>query len=83
MFVMDELIFDFSVNLPRVLVGGKTGVLDHVKQLLIVTDNNIVAKYGSGYISLSGSDLFIRQLSDERVVVSGEIKTIELFQRKR
>jgi hypothetical protein len=32
---------------------------------------------------LSGSDLFIRQLSDERVVVSGEIKTIELFQRKR
>lgn len=83
MFVMDELIFDFSVNLPRVLVGGKTGVLDHVRQLLIVTDNNIVAKCGSGYISLSGSDLFIRQLSDERVVVSGEIKTIELFQRKR
>ncbi|MGI6732964.1 MAG: YabP/YqfC family sporulation protein [Anaerovoracaceae bacterium] len=83
MFVMDELIYDFSVNLPRVLVGGKTGVLDHVKQLLIVTENNIVAKCGSGYISLSGSDLTVRQLSDERVIVSGEIQTIELYGHER
>ncbi len=78
MFVTDELIYDFSVNLPRVLTGGKTAVLDHVKKLLIVTDTNIVAGCGSGYISLSGTGLSIKQLSDERVVVRGEIRTIEL-----
>ena len=79
MFVIDELIYDFSVNLPRVLVGGKTAVLDHVKKLLIVTESNIVANCGSRYISLIGNHLSVRQLSDERVIVSGEIQTIELF----
>ncbi len=83
MFVLDELIYDFGVNLPRVLVGGKTGILDHVKKLLIVTESNIVANCGSGYISLIGENLSIRQLSDERVIVSGEIRTIELFGGER
>ncbi|MFA5634371.1 MAG: YabP/YqfC family sporulation protein [Anaerovoracaceae bacterium] len=79
MFAMDEFLYDFSVNLPRVLVGGKTGVLDHVKKLLIVTETNIVAGCGSGYISLSGTNLSIRHLSEERIIVSGEIRTIELY----
>lgn len=83
MFIIDELFYDFSVNLPRVLIGSKTGVLDHVKKLLIVTENNIVANCGSGHVSLHGEDLTIRQLAEERVIVGGEIKTIELFFNER
>ena len=79
MFAIDEIIFDFSVNLPRMLVGGKIGVIDHVKKLLIVTETNIVADCGSGYISLSGTNLSIRHLSEGRIIVGGEIKVIELF----
>lgn len=83
MFVADELFYDFSVNLPRVLIGGKTGVLDHVKKLLIVTEANIVANCGAGHISLHGKNLTIKQLSDERVIVSGDIETVELYMSKR
>ncbi|HZK02534.1 MAG TPA: YabP/YqfC family sporulation protein [Anaerovoracaceae bacterium] len=83
MFVTDELFYDFGVNLPRVLVGGKTGVLDHVKKLLIVTEMNIVADCGAGHISLHGENLTIRQLSEERIIVSGDIKIVEFYINKR
>lgn len=33
MFIPDELIYDFSIRLPRVLIGGKTGILDNVKKI--------------------------------------------------
>jgi sporulation protein YqfC len=82
MFAVDELLYDFSVNLPRVLIGGKSGVLDHVKKLIIVTENNIVANCGSGHISVHGEKLIIRQLSEERIILSGEINTIEFYSNK-
>lgn len=83
MFIIDEMLYDFSVNLPRVLIGSKTGVLDHVKKLLIVTESNIVANCGSGHISVHGEKLTIRQLAEERIIVGGDIKTIELFFNER
>jgi len=79
---MDEMIYDFGVNLPRILAGGKTGIIDHVKKLLIVTEKNIVAGCGSGYISLHGTNLSIKLLSEERVIVNGEIDVIEIFHNK-
>ena len=82
MFAMDEMIYDFGVILPRILAGCKNGIIDHVKKLLIVTEKNIVAGCGSGYISLHGTNLSIKLLSEERVIVNGEIDVIEIFHNK-
>jgi sporulation protein YqfC len=79
MFAIDEMIYDFSVNLPRILVGGKTAVLDNVKKLIIVTEANVVADCGGGYISLWGSKLSIKHLSEGRIIVSGKIKQVEFY----
>lgn len=79
MFVTDELFYDFSINMPRILVGGRTGVIDHVKKLLIVTETNIVADCGSGHTSMQGKNLIVRRLSEERIIVTGEIKVIEFY----
>ncbi|GAB1476549.1 hypothetical protein MASR2M70_13830 [Bacillota bacterium] len=79
MFVTDELFYDFSVNMPRILIGGRIGVIDHVKKLLIVTETNIVADCGSGHTSLQGKGLIIRRLSEERIIVTGEIEAVEFY----
>jgi sporulation protein YqfC len=79
MFIKDELIYDFSINMPRILVGGKTGILDNVKKIVLISGNNVVVSCGRKYISVSGRDLIVRQLSEERMFISGDIDNIEFF----
>ena len=54
MSVKDELLFDFAVNMPRVLVTKHTAVLDNVRKLMTLTDSEIVVLNGLGYTSLAG-----------------------------
>ena len=42
MTIREELLFDFAVNMPRVLVTGETTVVDNVKKLLVMTDRQVV-----------------------------------------
>lgn len=82
MFINDELIFDFSINMPRILVGGRTGIIDHVKQILLIDGDNVVVRCGAQYISITGKDLLVRQLSEERMLVTGDLERIEFYGTK-
>ena len=44
MTIREELLFDFAVNMPRVLVTGETTVVDNVKKLLVMTDRQVAAR---------------------------------------
>ena len=35
MSVREELLFDFAINMPRVLVSGETTVLDNVRKVVV------------------------------------------------
>ncbi|NLY70238.1 MAG: hypothetical protein GX076_00895 [Clostridiales bacterium] len=79
MFIKDELIYDFSINMPRILVGGKTAILDNVKKIVLISNNNVVVSCGRKYISVTGRDLIVRQLAEERMLISGNIDNIEFY----
>lgn len=79
MFIPDELIYDFSIHLPRVLIGGKTGILDNVKKIVLITEQCVIVNCGKRSISINGDHLFVRELAEERMLVSGEIATIEFY----
>lgn len=79
MSIREELLFDFAVNMPRVLVTGKTTVLDNVKTVMLLTDTEIIVFNGQKYTSIKGSDFVITQLKDERMLVSGEVEEIRFF----
>ena len=79
MTVKEDLLFDFAVNMPRILVTGKTTVLDNVKKVMMLTDSHIVVFNGQKYTSISGRDFVITKLKDERMLVSGEVEEIRFF----
>lgn len=79
MKIIDELMYDFSMNMPRVLVSGRRAVVDNVKRVVLITERNIVVDCKSAFTSLVGTDLVINQLEDERMLVTGEIRKIEFF----
>lgn len=79
MSVREELLFDFAVNMPRVLVTGKTTVLDNVKKVMLLTDTEITVFNGQKYTSIRGRGFIITGLKDERMLVAGEVEEIRFF----
>lgn len=79
MSIREELLFDFAVNMPRVLVTGETTVLDNVKKVMILTDSQIVVFNGRKYTSISGHGFVMTRLKEERMLVSGEVEEIRFF----
>ena len=41
MSIKEELLFDFALNMPRMLVTGNTAVLDNVKKVMLLTDSSV------------------------------------------
>lgn len=79
MSIREDLLFDFAVNMPRVLVSGKTTVLDNVKKLMLLTDSEIIVFNGQRYTAVTGKDFVVAELREERMLVSGEVKEIRFF----
>lgn len=80
MSIKEELLFDFAVNMPRVLVSGRTTVLDNVKKVMLLTDTEITVFNGQRYTSIAGHDFVITQLKDERMLVAGKVEEIRFFE---
>ena len=79
MTIKDDILFDFAVNMPRVLVSGRTAVLDNVRKLMLLTNSEIVVFNGQRYTSVTGEDFVVTELKEERMLVSGEVKEIRFF----
>ncbi len=79
MSIREELLFDFALNMPRVLVTGNTAVLDNVKKVMLLTDSKIVVYNGQKYTSVEGRGFIVTELKEGRMLVSGEVEEIRFF----
>lgn len=79
MGVSDELIYDFDLRMPRILVCGRTAVVDNVKRIELIETDNIVAHCGARYIAVNGSSLIVEELDEQRMKVVGDITSIEFY----
>lgn len=79
MSVKDEILFDFNINEPRVMVCGSVGIVDNVKNIVLISEKSIVISGKKEYVSITGDALTIKEIDDERVQVSGEIRAVEFF----
>lgn len=79
MTIKDELLFDFAINMPRVLVSGNTVILDNVKKLVLLGENQIIVHNGRQYTSLIGKKFVIKELKDERMLITGDMEQIQFY----
>lgn len=77
--ILDEMIFDFNVNLPRILYGGNTVIIDNVKQIILLSDSELTVYCGQRFVSVNGNGLKIQEIEEERVQVAGEVEKIQFF----
>ena len=79
MGVRDELAEDFNTCIPKVMISGNLCIVDNVKKIVLITEKDIVLGGTKGYVAVTGSNMTIREIDDERVQVAGEIRTVEFF----
>lgn len=65
--------------MPRILVSGKTTVLDNVKRVMLLTDEEIIVFNGKKYTSVRGHDFLVESLMDERMLITGEVEEVRFF----
>ncbi len=79
MAMKDELLFDFAINMPRVLVSGNTVILDNVKKLVLLSKEQIIVHHGQRFTSVVGKSLLIKELKDERMLITGELEQLQFY----
>ena len=80
MSVKDELMFDFAVNLPRLMICGNMAVIDNVKRIVLFSEEQIIVHNGSCYTSAAGRGIVIEELGEERMIIRGELEAVRFFQ---
>lgn len=83
MSIKDELLFDFSINMPRLLVSGKTGIIDNVKKIVLITENSIIVDHGNRFSAINGNQLSVKLIEEGRMTVTGEIDSVEFYSGNR
>ena len=79
MSVKEELLYDFSLNMPRIVMGGNITIIDNVRRIVMFTENQIIVHTGEKYISVQGKALIIKELREERMLITGEPEQISFF----
>ncbi len=79
MAIKDELLFDFAINMPRVLVSGNTVILDNVKKLVLLSGGQIIVHHGQRFTSVVGKNLVIKELKDERMLITGDLEQLQFY----
>ena len=82
MDVKEELLYDYSIKMPRLLVSGKTAILDHVRKIVYITEQSVVVDHGNRFSEVSGIHLRVLLIEEERVIVTGEIAEVKFYSGK-
>jgi len=77
--VKDEMLFDFSVKMPRIMVSGNVAIIDYVNRVVSYSLDEIVLHTSKCYTKIMGKNLVLKEIRDERVLVSGDLESFEFL----
>lgn len=83
MDIESELLYDFYINIPRIVISGKTVIIDNVKRILTFSEKSISVDAGHNYTVINGEGLIIKKLEDERLLILGNVDLIEFYPNKK
>ena len=80
--VINEILGDFGVKMPRVLISGNHAVVDSVKKIYVLSCDVVTLETPEGYISILGDDICVETLCDERIELCGSFRGVEIIRQE-
>ena len=81
--IVDEIVNDFGVKMPRVLISGQYAIVDSVKKIYVLSEDIVTLETSEGYVSILGDALSVETLCDERIELRGEFSGVEFIRPER
>lgn len=81
--VWNEIVNDFGIKIPRVVVSGRYAVVDSVKKIYVLTEDIVTLQTSEGYVSVLGSEIAVKMLCDERIELTGDFSGVEFIRPDR
>lgn len=75
-----ELPREIVMNLPVIKITGKSEVfVENHKGIIEYTNDSLRLNTASGVIRIEGRNFYIREISQEDIIISGDIDTLEFI----
>ena len=81
--IRSEILTDFGMKMPRVLVSGRYAVVDSVKKIYVLSCDIVTLETSEGYISILGNDICVETLCDERIELCGDFTGVEFIRPQK
>ena len=81
--IRSEILNDFGMKMPRVLVSGRYAVVDSVKKIYVLSCDIVTLETSEGYISILGNDICVETLCDERIELCGDFTGVEFIRPQK
>lgn len=77
--IFDEIIHDFGIKTPRVMIGGEFAVVDSVRKIYVLSEEIVTLQTSEGYVSILGEEISVKTLCDERMELTGRFSGVEFI----
>lgn len=79
MRILDEMAYDLDFRKPRVTAVENCVILENVSEIVMVGSNAVTIKNAQRYVSLSGENFVLKEISEGGLIVEGRIERIEFL----
>ena len=79
----EELLSDFSLQKPRVLLTDRFAIVDHVQKLLLFSPEGIAASCGVFCAEVQGEGLVIERFQEGRMEVRGKLEGVRMYPEEK
>lgn len=79
MRLLAEMEYDLNFRVPRVTATGNLVILESVKEIVMISQDAVSVRNGDRFVTVSGKDFVIREISEGRLVIEGRIQGIEFL----
>lgn len=79
MRILDEMAYDLDFRKPRVTAVENYVILESVSEIVMVGSNAVTVRSAQRYVSLSGENFVLKEISEGRLIVEGRIERIEFL----
>lgn len=79
MRLLAEMEYDLNFRVPRVTATGNLVIIESVKEIVMISQDAVSVRNGDRFVTVSGKDFVIREISEGRLVIEGRIQGIEFL----
>jgi len=87
MRILDDAVYDFDFTMPRVIATGRVVVLENITDIVMISERALTVSSGmpgkagkKRFTTVTGEDFVIREIDEGRLVIEGEIRSVEFLQ---